>query len=62
MLAPLAIRRASRQRRIHLSDVRHHAEREIATVPTILYVDDNPKALRMHSAVFQMCGFRVVTA
>ena len=37
-------------------------EREITTVPTILYVDDNQKALRMLGAVFQMCGFTVVTA
>jgi len=31
-------------------------------VPTILYVDDSLKALRLLSSVFQMCGYAVLTA
>lgn len=30
--------------------------------PTILYVDDSPKALRLRSLVFQMCGHAVLIA
>jgi len=38
-------------------------ERErLTTVPTILYVDDSPKALRLLSSVFQMCRYVVLTA
>jgi CheY-like chemotaxis protein len=30
--------------------------------PTIFYVDDNPRALRMLTSVLEGCGYKVVTA
>jgi CheY-like chemotaxis protein len=31
-------------------------------MPTILYADHNPKALRFLTSVFEMCGYTVLTA
>lgn len=36
--------------------------RKAYNVPTILYVDDSPKALRLLGSVFQMRGYTVLTA
>lgn len=36
--------------------------RKAYNVPTILYVDDSPKALRLLGSVFQICGYTVLTA
>src|SRR5260370_33288546 len=36
--------------------------RKTRNPPTIFYVDDNPRALRMLTSVLEGCGYKVVTA
>ncbi len=38
------------------------ARRKARKQPTIFYVDDNPRALRMLTSVLEGCGYKVVTA